>query len=100
MYDIINEFKKRPAQRLALATVVRVEGSSYRRPGARMLICEDGTRAGSLSAGCLEDEVAWRANEVFQTGEPARVSFDMRRRGVCAGKIDVFIEPVFDNFVR
>jgi len=100
IYDIIDEFKKRPAQRLALATVVRVEGSSYRRPGARMLICEDGTRAGSLSAGCLEDEVALRANEVFQTGEPTIVSFDTRRRFGCAGKIDIFIEPVFENFLR
>ena len=100
IYDIIDEFKKRPAQRLALATVVRVEGSSYRRPGARMLICEDGTRAGSLSAGCLEDEVALRANEVFQTGEPTIVSFDTRRRFGCAGKIDIFIEPVSENFLR
>ena len=51
IYDIIDEFKKRPAQPLALATLVRVEGSSYRRLAARMLICEGGTRAGSLSAG-------------------------------------------------
>ena len=51
IYDVIDDFKKRPAQRLALATLGRVEGSSYRRPGARMLICRDGTRVGSLSAG-------------------------------------------------
>ena len=100
IYDIIAEFKERPAQRLALATLVRVEGSSYRRPGARMLICEDGTRAGSLSAGCLEDEVALRAREVLQTGEPTMVSFDTRRRFGCAGKIDIFIEPVSENFLR
>jgi len=100
IYDIIDEFKKRPAQPLALATLVRVEGSSYRRPGARMLICEDGRRAGSLSAGCLEDEVALRAREVFQTGEPTIVSFDTRRRFGCAGKIDIFIEPVSENFLR
>jgi xanthine/CO dehydrogenase XdhC/CoxF family maturation factor len=44
-----------------LATVVAVEGSSYRRPGARMLIAQDGRRVGTVSGGCLEAEVASRA---------------------------------------
>lgn len=44
-----------------LATVVAVEGSSYRRPGARMLLAQDGRRAGTVSGGCLEAEVARRA---------------------------------------
>ncbi len=44
-----------------LATVVAVEGSSYRRPGARMLLAEDGRREGTVSGGCLEAEVARRA---------------------------------------
>jgi len=44
-----------------LATVVAVEGSSYRRPGARMLLAQDGRRAGTVSGGCLEVEVAKRA---------------------------------------
>jgi xanthine dehydrogenase accessory factor len=44
-----------------LATVVSVEGSSYRKPGARMLIAQDGRRAGTVSGGCLEAEVARRA---------------------------------------
>src|SRR5215472_15293945 len=44
-----------------LATVVAVEGSSYRRPGARMLLSQDGRRAGTVSGGCLEAEVAKRA---------------------------------------
>ena len=44
-----------------LATVVAVEGSSYRRPGARMLMAQDGRRAGTVSGGCLEAEVAKRA---------------------------------------
>src|SRR3954454_23435200 len=45
----------------ALGTVVAVEGSSYRRPGARMLMAQDGRRAGAVSGGCLEAEVAKRA---------------------------------------
>jgi xanthine dehydrogenase accessory factor len=44
-----------------LATIVAVEGSSYRRPGARMLLAQDGRRAGTVSGGCLEAEVARRA---------------------------------------
>jgi xanthine dehydrogenase accessory factor len=44
-----------------LATVVAVEGSSYRKPGARMLIARDGRRAGTISGGCLEAEVVSRA---------------------------------------
>lgn len=43
-----------------LATVVAVEGSSYRKPGARMLLAKDGRRAGTISGGCLEAEVARR----------------------------------------
>jgi xanthine dehydrogenase accessory factor len=100
IYDIIDEFKKWPAKPLALATLIRAEGSSYRRPGARMLVCEDGTRVGSLSAGCLEDEVALRAGEVLQTSEPAIVSFDTRRRFGCAGRIDIFIERISEKFLR
>lgn len=47
--------------RAVLATIVRVEGSAYRRPGTKMLIDSDGDGVGSLTAGCLEDEVRrWR----------------------------------------
>jgi len=44
-----------------LATVVHVRGSAYRRPGARMLILDDGTRIGTISGGCLETDVARKA---------------------------------------
>jgi xanthine dehydrogenase accessory factor len=98
IYDILREWKKRPGEQFALATLACAEGSSYRRPGARMMICEDGTTVGSLSAGCLEEEVALRAREVLQTGEPALVDFDTRKRFGCAGKIDIFIERVLGEF--
>lgn len=98
IYDILREWKKRPAEQFALATLVRAEGSSYRRPGARMLISQDGTMVGSLSAGCLEAEVAQHAREVLQTGQPAFISFDTRKRFGCAGKIDIYIEPASREF--
>ena len=104
VFDIVREWKKRrgaalsDAGRCALATLVRVEGSSYRRPGARMLICEDGTMVGSLSAGCIEDEVANRAREVLRTGQHGLMTFDTRKRFGCAGRIYIFIEPAPDRF--
>jgi len=99
IYDIIREFRKRRGERFALATLVRAEGSSYRRPGARMLICEDGLTIGSLSGGCLEEEIALRARDVLETGEPLLVSFDTRKRFGCHGKIDIFIERVAEKFL-
>lgn len=51
-----------------LATVVDVEGPSYRKPGARMLIAQDGRRAGTVSGGCLEAEVAKRAWWLTESG--------------------------------
>jgi xanthine dehydrogenase accessory factor len=101
IYDILGEWRKsryHPGGLHALATLVRVEGSSYRRPGARMLIWPDGKTIGSLSAGCLEEEVTLRAREVFETGDPAVMSFDTRRRFGCAGRIDIFVERAHEKF--
>ena len=99
IYDILKEWKKRRGGKSALATLVRAQGSSYRRPGARMLICADGEMIGSLSAGCLEQDVAARGLEILKTGLPATMCFDTRKRFGCAGKIDIFIEPAPENFL-
>jgi len=48
-------------RKAALATVVRVEGSSYRQPGARMLITDDGMLTGAISGGCLEGDALRKA---------------------------------------
>ena len=97
--DIVRLFELHRGQPLALATLVRARGSSYRRPGARMLICGDGATAGSLSAGCLEEEVAQRAGEVMRDGTPALMSFDTRRRFGCNGSIEVFVECLATDFL-
>lgn len=99
IYDILREFEKRRGQSFALATLVRAEGSSYRRPGARMLVCEDGRIVGSLSSGCVEEAVSVRARDVLRTAEPAMLNFDMRRSFGCNGKIDIFIERVSEYFL-
>jgi xanthine dehydrogenase accessory factor len=85
-----------------LATLVRVEGSSYRRPGARLLVDADGTRLGSISGGCLEEDVIARAAQVRQTGRPDAVVYDTTSEndlvwGVglgCHGVVRVLLEPV------
>jgi xanthine dehydrogenase accessory factor len=64
-----------------------------------MLICADGATAGSLSGGCLEDEVAHRAQEVMREGTSALMSFDTRLRFGCNGRIEVFVERVQENFL-
>jgi xanthine dehydrogenase accessory factor len=85
-----------------LATLVRVEGSSYRLPGARLLWLPDGTRAGSISGGCLEEEVIERARQVSATGRAAAVSYDTATENDliwgsgsgCAGRVHLLIEPL------
>jgi xanthine/CO dehydrogenase XdhC/CoxF family maturation factor len=97
--DIIREWERHRGEQLVLATLVRAQGSSYRRPGARMLVCADGTTVGSLSGGCLEEEVARRAFEVMSTGTPSLMTFDTRLRFGCHGSIDVFVEAARESFL-
>jgi xanthine dehydrogenase accessory factor len=86
----------------ALATIVRVKGSTYRRAGARLLIRQDGTTLGSISGGCLEGDVAEAAREVLHTGRPRMLTYDLTADddavwglGLgCNGAIDVFVEAV------
>jgi xanthine dehydrogenase accessory factor len=84
----------------ALATVVKVEGSAYRRPGARMLVASDGSRIGSVSGGCLEADVALHAHQVAETGVSEYVLYDARTSNGdvvaelgCKGAVGVLIEP-------
>lgn len=60
-----------------LVTVVGVEGNAYRRPGAKMLIRDDRSDVGSVSAGCLEPQIERIADEVLQSDEPRLETFDL-----------------------
>jgi xanthine/CO dehydrogenase XdhC/CoxF family maturation factor len=99
LVDIIQAWEWRRGESFALATLVRSRGSSYRRPGARMLICADGSTVGSLSGGCLEEEVAERAKEVTRSGAPTLMEFDTRRRFGCNGAIEIFVEAAREEFL-
>lgn len=62
---------------LVLGTVVATEGSTYRKPGAMMLIAHDTTYRGLISGGCLEADLAEHARAVFDDGVPREVHYDM-----------------------
>ena len=104
---IVSEYKKIDfaKRKAALATVVRVRGSSYRSPGARMLITDDGRWVGSISGGCLEGDALRKARQVMADNKPMTVTYDTREEsnqnlGIglgCNGVIDVLIEPLDAN---
>jgi xanthine/CO dehydrogenase XdhC/CoxF family maturation factor len=86
--------------RAALATVVHVRGSAYRREGARILVREDGSYECLLSGGCLEPAVAEAADRVIKTGAATVRQYDLAEDSVwslgvgCSGAVDILIERV------
>ena len=87
----------------ALATVVSVEGSAYRRPGARMLICKSGASTGTISAGCLESDVIEHAQRAIKTNQTKLVEYDTTSTSEeivwglglgCNGIVRVLVEPL------
>lgn len=105
--DIILAYERAVARnkKTALATVVKVEGSSYRRPGARMLVTEDGDLTGAISGGCLEGSALRKARlamfqqqnklEIYETTDE-----DDGRLGIqlgCNGTVYILFEPIIDE---
>ncbi|HYS80972.1 MAG TPA: XdhC family protein [Anaeromyxobacteraceae bacterium] len=94
--------------RAALATVVRIEGSAYRRPGAKLVVDDRGSTWGSVSGGCLEADVRERALEVIRSGIPVLRHYDTGPNDSkvwglglgCEGSVDVFIQPASDPILQ
>lgn len=93
-------------KKMVLATVVHIEGSAYRAPGARMLVAEDGTLMGTVSGGCLEGDVLRKALLVMTEEKPALITYDTSDEtdttglGVslgCNGIIRILLEPIPEN---
>jgi xanthine/CO dehydrogenase XdhC/CoxF family maturation factor len=96
-----------PVKKFALATVVRVQGSSYRRPGAKMLITEEGRVVGCVSGGCLERDLIRRAMDAIASQTPKLLRYDTRSDSEddeaetyvktvglgCEGVIEIFLNP-------
>lgn len=102
--EIIQSYDQAEAagKKTALATVVQVEGSSYRRSGARMLITEDGMLTGAISGGCLEGDALRKALLVMNDQRSMLVTYDTMDEddatiGIglgCNGIIQILIEPI------
>lgn len=88
-------------ERWALATVIAVRGSTYRRPGARLLVPEHGAPVGLVSGGCLEEEVARLGREALERGVPVQITIDHSAEGDevwgsglgCRGILELIAEP-------
>jgi xanthine dehydrogenase accessory factor len=98
VYDKIDKLKTR----LAMATVIDVKGSSYRRIGARMLIQDNGIWTGGISGGCIEGDALKKAHLAISGKKSIKVTYDTSKEneeqiGVslgCSGVIDVLVTPI------
>jgi xanthine/CO dehydrogenase XdhC/CoxF family maturation factor len=85
----------------AVATLIRLEGSAYRRPGAKLLIGHEGALFGNVSGGCLEEDLRERGLRALKTGQPERVHYDTGSDenvvwglGLgCDGRLDLWLQP-------
>jgi xanthine dehydrogenase accessory factor len=102
--EIVNatDAAARNGTRVALASVVHLDGSSYRRPGARMLVTDEGEMTGAISGGCLEGDALRKAMHAISQGNNRLITYDTTDEddmsiGIqlgCAGVIQVLFEPV------
>lgn len=92
--DIVNqaEIAGKKGIKSVLASVVALDGSSYRKPGVRMLILEDGKMIGAVSGGCVEKEILLQSESVFKTGESKIMTYNGRYRLGCEGVLYILIE--------
>lgn len=105
--DIIKAYDvaKATGMKAALATVVKVEGSSYRQPGARMLVTEDGNLTGAISGGCLEGDALKKALLAIYQQQNKLVTYDTSNEsdatfGVqlgCNGIVHILFEYIDDT---
>jgi xanthine dehydrogenase accessory factor len=100
-YRILKKMKEKHSSKFALATIIAVDGSTYRHPGAKMLIDENGSHYGTISAGCLEEDLSHHAQEVILKCQPKTLVYDLKSQddlswgqgAGCNGSIKIYVEP-------
>jgi xanthine dehydrogenase accessory factor len=81
-------------------TVVRAQGSTPQRAGAKMLVWADGRTVGTIGGGCYENEAFWKARDAIGSGKPQLLHFELnddfaQENGlICGGRMDVHIDPL------
>lgn len=86
-------------RRVAAATVIRTWGSSPWPAGSRFLVSNEGETHGSVSGGCVEEDLRLRALRVLDSGEPEHVTYGVSNDDAfevglaCGGTIEVFVQP-------
>ena len=101
VYQRIQDLLKN-GEAVALATVIGIEGSVYRRPGARLLIEKAGEGVGNVSGGCLEQDVRQIGQRVIESGAPEIAHYEtgteediLYGMGMgCDGKMDIFLQKI------
>ena len=101
--NIVEAYQKAKinGQKTVLASVVDLDGSSYRKPGVRMLILENETMVGAVSGGCVEKDILRQSVSVFKTGQSKMMTYDGRFRLGCEGILYILLE-IFEpnhNFI-
>jgi xanthine/CO dehydrogenase XdhC/CoxF family maturation factor len=94
LQQIIGRVAENPSRAWALATLVQTEGSTYRKPGARLLVDSESGTLGVLSGGCLEQEIGRRGQMVIESGSPVLLSFDTKRLYGCDGQLKILVERI------
>ncbi len=105
MADIYEEMVRirREGDKAALATVVKVKGSTPRSVGSKMLVRSDGSILGTIGGGCLEAEVWEAAMKVIQEEAPKVLDFDLTGKNetpeglICGGTMQVLVEPIISQ---
>lgn len=98
--NIYEEIIKAATEPLVIATVVKAEGSTPRKAGAKMLYKKTGKIIGTIGGGQVEQLVIEQAKKVLETNTPCLVSYDLRTGGtdsinmVCGGRMEIFLEPL------
>lgn len=102
MRDIWTDLRKwhGEGKSIALATVVKVSGSSLRPEGSKMLMSSDGALSGSVTGGCVEGAVFEEASAVLKTGVPRLLSYGVSNEQAwevglsCGGSVEIFVEAL------